>query len=255
MAQRSRLSETGPSASEPPATGGAWLVETRQVVKRYGRLEAVRGVSMRLVPGQIVGLLGPNGSGKSTLLKLIAGLLRPDAGEVRVMGRQPGVQTKAWVAFQPEIDHLYAWMPVRRVMDLAAAVVPDWDEGRARELLRLLHLEEHRQTPVKALSRGMRARLKLAVTMARTAPVVLLDEPLSGIDPPSRSRIIRALIEQFRTGEQVVVLATHEVAETEGIFDRVIFLDHGQIRLDDDAQALRERFGRSIQAIMEEVYA
>ncbi|HEY8425125.1 MAG TPA: ABC transporter ATP-binding protein [Limnochordales bacterium] len=255
MAERSRLSEAGLPASEPTPTGGRWLVETRQVVKRYGRLEAVRGVSMRLPPGQIVGLVGPNGSGKSTLLRLIAGLLRPDAGEVLVMGRRPGLESKGWVAFQPEIDHLYPWMTVRRVMDLAAVVVPDWDEGRARELLRLFHLEEHQQTPVRALSRGMRARLKLAVTMARTAPVVLLDEPLSGIDPPSRSRIIRALIEQFRTGEQLVVLATHEVAETEGIFDRVIFMDHGRIRLDDDAQALRERFGRSIQAIMEEVYA
>lgn len=231
-----------------------WLVETVDVVKRYGRVEAVRGVSLRLARGQIVGLLGPNGSGKSTLLKLIAGVLLPDAGDVRVLGRRPDRVTKGWVAFQPEVDHLYPWMTVQRVMDLAGAVVPDWDRGRAEELLRLLNLQDHRHVPVRALSRGMRARLKLAVTMARNAPVVLLDEPLSGIDPPSRARIIRALIEQFRSAEQVVVLATHEVAETEGVFDRVIFLERGRIRLDEDAQALRERFGRSIQAIMEEVF-
>lgn len=243
---------------QPPAqapSSQAWLVETRHVWKRYGRVEAVRGIDLRLAAGQIVGLVGPNGSGKSTLLKLIAGLLRPDSGEVRVLGRRPGTLTKAWVAFQPEIDHLYPWLSVERVMDLAASVAPDWEDERARELLRLLQLEPYLRTPVRALSRGMRARVKLAVTLARTAPVVLLDEPLSGIDPPSRARVIRALIEQFRTGEQLVVLATHEVAETEGVFDRVVFLDRGQVRIDDDAQALRQRFGRSIQGIMEEVYA
>ena len=250
MANAARLTGQATPEARP-----SWLVETYDVVKRYGRVEAVRGISLKLGRGQIVGLVGPNGSGKSTLLKLIAGVLRPDAGEVRVVGRRPDRVTKGWVALQPEVDHLYPWMSVQRVMDLAASVVPDWDYDRAEDLLRLLNLDDYRHVAVRSLSRGMRARLKLAVTLARSAPVVLLDEPLSGIDPPSRARIIRALIEQFRSTEQVVVLATHEVAETEGVFDRVIFLERGRVRLDDDAQALRERFGRSIQGIMEEVYA
>lgn len=232
-----------------------WLVEATDLVKRYGRVEALRGVTLRLPVGQIVGLVGPNGSGKSTLLKLVAGLLRCDGGQVLVQGRRPGVETKKWVAFQPEIDHLYRWMTVQQALELSASVAPDWEPGRAEALLEFLNLVGERRTPVRHLSRGMRARLKLVVTLARNAPIVLLDEPLSGIDPPSRGRIIKALIGQWRTGRQVLVLATHEVAETEGIFDRVVFLERGQVRIDDDAQALRERFGKSIQGIMEEVYA
>ncbi|MBE3599750.1 MAG: ABC transporter ATP-binding protein [Limnochordaceae bacterium] len=232
-----------------------WLVESTALVKRYGRVEALRGVDLRLGAGQIVGLVGPNGSGKSTFLKVVAGLLHPDGGSVKVRGRSPGLETKRWVAFQPEIDHLYRWMTVQQAMELQASVVGDWDARRAAELLEFLNLHQQRRTPVRNLSRGMRARLKLAMTLSRNAPIVLLDEPLSGIDPPSRGRIIRALIGQFRTDEQVVVLATHEVAETESTFDRVVFLEKGTVKIDEDAQKLRERYGKSIQAIMEEVYA
>lgn len=232
-----------------------WLVEATDLVKRYGRVEALRGVTLKLPAGQIVGLVGPNGSGKSTFLKLVAGLLHCDGGQVLVRGRKPGVETKQWVAFQPEIDHLYRWMTVRQALELSASVVPDWDAERAETLLEFLNLADERRTQIRNLSRGMRARLKLVLTMARNAPVVLLDEPLSGIDPPSRGRIIKALIGQWRSDQQVLVLATHEVAETEGIFDRVVFLERGRVRIDDDAQALRERFGKSIQGIMEEVYA
>lgn len=231
------------------------LIAAVDLVKRYGRVEALRGVTLELPAGHIVGLVGPNGSGKSTFLKLVAGLLRPDGGSVLVNGRRPGVEAKRYVAFQPEIDHLYRWMTVQQALELQAGVVPDWNEERARSLLEFLNLTEQRKTPIRNLSRGMRARLKLVLTLSREAPALLLDEPLSGIDPPSRGRIIKALIGQWRTQEQVLVLATHEVAETEGIFDRVVFLERGRVRIDEDAQALRARFGKSIQGIMEEVYA
>ncbi|NMB11883.1 MAG: ABC transporter ATP-binding protein [Firmicutes bacterium] len=228
------------------------LVETRDVVKRFGRTQAVSGISMEIPRGIVVGLVGPNGSGKSTLLKLLAGVLRPDAGTVVVNGHPVGLKTKAWVSYQPETDYLYDWMTVQQVLDFTADLVPDWRWERADELVEFLNLE--RGTKVRHLSKGMRARLKLAVTLSRDADLFLLDEPLSGIDPPSRLRIIKSLIGGYEAGKHTIILSTHEVAETEGIFERVIFLDKGQIKVDANAEELRSQYGRSIQGLFEEVY-
>lgn len=228
------------------------LVQTRDVVKRFGRTQAISGLSVEIPRGIVVGLVGPNGSGKSTLLKLLAGVLRPDTGTVRINGHPVGLKTKAWVSYQPEIDFLYDWMTVQQVLDFTANLVPDWRPERANELVGFLSLE--RGTKVRHLSKGMRARLKLAVTLSRDADLFLLDEPLSGIDPPSRLRIIKSLIGGYEAGRHTIILSTHEVAETEGIFERVIFLDKGQIKVDANAEELRSQYGRSIQGLFEEVY-
>jgi len=100
----------------------------------------------------------------------------------------------------------------------------------------------------------MRARLKLVISLARLVPLVLLDEPLSGIDPPSRTRILQSLVSQYRVGEQTIILSTHEVAESETIFEDVIFLHEGKIKLYDAAEHLRAQHGCSIQDLWEEVY-
>lgn len=228
------------------------LVQTRDVVKRFGRTQAISGLSVEIPRGIVVGLVGPNGSGKSTLLKLLAGVLRPDTGTVRINGHPVGLKTKAWVSYQPEIDFLYDWMTVQQVLDFTANLVPDWRPERANELVGFLNLE--RGAKVRHLSKGMRARLKLAVTLSRDADLFLLDEPLSGIDPPSRLRIIKSLIGGYEAGRHTIILSTHEVAETEGIFERVIFLDKGQIKVDANAEELRSQYGRSIQGLFEEVY-
>lgn len=231
---------------------GEVLVKTEGLVKRFGRVEAVNGITLEIPKGKVVGLVGPNGSGKSTFLKLLTGVLRPDSGTVLIGGLKPGIETKKKVAFQPEIDQLYDWMSVGGVLDFTATLVPDWRQERAEELLSFLNLKK--DTRVRNLSKGMRARLKLVVTLARDAELLLLDEPLSGIDPPSRVRIIKSLIGEYRADRHTIILSTHEVAETEGIFERVIFLERGKVKIDADAQDLRSRYGRSIQALFEEVY-
>lgn len=248
----------GQAASAQPRAGSPLpeiVVDAWEVVKRFGRVEAVNGITTQIPRGQIIGLVGPNGAGKSTFLKLIIGLQRPDDGRLRVLGETPGLHTKRRVAYEPEGDCLYDWMTIQDAMTFVSALVPDWDARRAEELLDFLHLEDRRHARIRALSKGLRARVKLLLTVSRNADLILLDEPLSGIDPPSRARIIQSLISQFRVGEQTIVISTHEVAETEGIFERVIFLDRGQVRLEGDAQELRQRYGRSIQGILEEVYA
>jgi ABC-2 type transport system ATP-binding protein len=228
------------------------LVRTQGIVKRYGRTQAINGIEVEIPKGIVVGLVGPNGSGKSTFLKLLAGVLRPDAGTVTINGLPVGIKTKARVSYQPEIDCLYDWMTVQQVLDFTATLVPDWRPKRADEMIAFLNLD--RGVKVRHLSKGMRARLKLVVTLSRDADLFLLDEPLSGIDPPSRLRIIKTLISGYEAGRHTIILSTHEVAETEGIFERIIFLDKGQIKVDADAQELRSQHGRSIQGLFEEVY-
>lgn len=242
------------SGSGPePIRGRDTLVVFQDVHKSFPGADALRGVTMELPAGQIIGLLGPNGSGKSTMLKLMVGLHRPTAGVVTVAGRAPDRSTKAQVAYLPEVDHLYGWMTVKEAIRFVRAFYDDWDEERARALVDFMNLEPGKK--VAHLSKGMRARLKLVLALARSARLVLLDEPLSGIDPPSRSRIVQAILSEYKFGEQTIVLSTHEVLEAEPLFERLIMLEGGRIKLDGDAEELRQQYGRSIQGIMEHIFA
>ncbi len=229
------------------------IVELRAVTKRYGRTHALSGLSLSIERGLITGLLGPNGSGKSTMLKLIAGLVHPTSGTVLIDGERPSIRTKARIAYLPEIEHLYRWMSVAETIRFMSSFYRDWDAGRARDLLDFMRLPPG--TPVGRLSRGMRARLKLVLAMARRAELVLLDEPLSGIDPPSRSKIVKAIAGEYRSGEQTIVFSTHEVMESEGMFDNVVLLEEGRLKLKGNADDIRRERGKSIQGLLEEVYA
>lgn len=241
---------TAAALMESPAPAAAVL---RNVSKRFPGAEALNQVSLALPKGQITGLLGPNGSGKSTLLKLLAGLCRPTSGEVLVGGRVPDRQVKAQVAYMPEVDHLYPWMRVSEMLDFVRPFYADWDQKRALSLLDFMGLPA--QQPVGKLSKGMRARLRLVSTLARSASLVLLDEPLSGIDVPSRSRIVEAILSQFQAGEQTILLSTHEVLETETMFDHLILLEGGRVKLEGSADDLRSQYGKSVKDFLEEVYA
>ena len=228
------------------------VVSFDHVVKRFGRKRAIDDLTVTIRQGTILGLLGPNGSGKSTMLKLIAGLVRPDSGRVTIDGEEPSPSTKARLAYLPEIDHLYSWMSVRQTLAYVSAFYRDWDDARAGELVKFMGLEPDAR--VGRLSKGMRARLKITVAMSRNAEVVLLDEPLSGIDPPSRSKVLRAILSEFRAGDQTIVMSTHDVTESEALFDEVLFLKAGQVALAGEAERLREERGKSIRDLFEEVY-
>lgn len=237
--------DPAPDAAEAP------VLVFEGVYKRYPGVDAVRGVSLSLPLGVIVGLLGANGSGKSTLIKLAAGLLRPNRGRVRVLGREPGRWTKARVAYLPEVDHLYPWLTVAETLNFVRAFYADWEPERERRLMDELGLPERQR--VGALSKGMRARLRLVLALSRAADLILLDEPLSGIDPPSRARIVRAILAAYRAGEQTLLLSTHEVLETESLFDRIAVLSRGELVLEGEADRLRGEEGRSIRSLLEEV--
>ncbi len=225
----------------------------RDLRKRYPRVEALKGISLSVPTGEIWGLLGPNGSGKSTFLKCVAGLLRPDGGELEILGAPPSRRTKEQLAYVPEVESLYRWMTVSQVLDFTAAFYPDWQGESALELLEFMRLEPNAK--VTALSKGMRARLRLITALARRAPLILLDEPFSGIDPASRERIVEGIARQFKGEEQTMIISTHAVGDAERLFDAVVFLQEGTITLQGNAEDLRSRHGKSINDLFKEVFA
>ncbi len=247
---------TDQAEGAPPAVNALEdlpLVKLEGVLKRFGSTTALRGVSLSVDRGSVLGLLGPNGSGKSTLLKTLVGLYHPEEGRVLIGGVPPSGATRAITAYVPEEDHLYDWMSVGGMLDFVSRFYDDWDAVKARELLDFMGLD--RSARVGSLSKGMRGRLRLILAMARAADLVLLDEPLAGLDLPSRARILETIIGEYRAGDQTIILSTHEVAEVETVFDRVVLLQEGRVVLDEEAEDLRRKRGKSVEALMKEVFA
>ncbi len=228
------------------------IFEIRDLWKRYPGALALRGVSLEAPPGIVLGVLGENGSGKSTLLRILAGVSRPTRGTVRVMGQDPRhPDTRRHIAFLPEIVPFDPWMRLQELLDFLSAFYPQWNPEKAHRLLDALNLPADRR--IGELSKGQQARLKLVPAFAWPSSLVLLDEPLGGIDPPSRRRILQTLFSEFRYGEQTIVLSTHLVQEVEEFLDAVVFLRQGTVVRQGGADELRQATGKSLLELFEEV--
>jgi ABC-2 type transport system ATP-binding protein len=225
------------------------LVELKNVTRRFGNTVAVDGLSLALPSGEVVGLLGTNGAGKSTTLKLMAGLLYPDAGEVRLNGHPPR-KARGQLAFLPERGQMYDWLDPKGAAGLFGTLYPDFRPPRFFELLDQLEVPRR---SLAQMSKGQRARFLLAATLARKVRLYLLDEPLGGVDLITRDRILAALVSEWRE-DATYLLSTHEVAEAEGIFDRAVFMKEGRVVLNASAEELRER-GQSVAQTFREVLA
>ena len=165
------------------------------VEKQFINCNALNGVDMTIPTGQIVGLLGPNASGKTTLLKIIAGLQQPANGEIVYSeNKTPGLEARGTVAFCPDVMTFPRWMRVKDAFMYYAQMYPDYKQSRADELIQILELESYKTTSITSLSKGMKERLVLALTFARETNLYMLDEPLDGIDPVGKMRVIDAIL-------------------------------------------------------------
>lgn len=227
------------------------MIEFKQVSKHYGRTVALENFSMNFSSRKIIGLFGPNGAGKSTTLKMMVGLSRPDQGQIMIDGQSPQF-TKHKIAYLAEIDYLYSWMTIGQAADFVKVFYGDWDQGKYKKLLDFLRLDENMK--IGRISKGQRAKTKLLLTIPRQAPYLLLDEPLSGIDILTREEIISSLINDYREGEQTIIISTHEIAEIEGLVDEVIFLSAGQVKLWGNADELRQSSNKSLIELMKELF-
>ena len=224
------------------------MIDLEHVSYRYGAREApaLADVSLHVADEEIVGVLGVNGSGKTTLLRACSGLMRPGAGTVRVNGAVRAGEIRSSVAFAPDEGEVYPFLSITEAGEFLGHALATWDAGRWTQLLTLLELPGERRP--QELSKGQRARLRLAQTLAQRAPVLLLDEPLAGIDLRSRERIAESLAADLAGTPRTVLMATHEIAEVEGLFGRVVIMEQGQVAVDAAADELRAASGGSIEA-------
>ncbi|MBM7713089.1 ABC transporter ATP-binding protein [Siminovitchia sp. FSL H7-0308] len=219
-------------------------IELKGVVKKYGAEKALDNVTLYFEPGKIYGLLGPNGSGKSTTLKLITGLVYPNSGTVTVLQEKVTRRISKKVAYLTELDMFYDSFTTGKMIEFYDSQFPDFDRDKAFHLLKEMELPENKK--IKQLSKGNRGRLKLVLTLARDVPVVLLDEPFSGLDPMVRDSIVTSLLTYINFEKQTVIIATHEIDEIEQIMDEVIAIYNGDIIGRENVEAIREEQGLSV---------
>jgi ABC-2 type transport system ATP-binding protein len=217
-------------------------IEIRGVTKMFGTVRALDEIDLELGPG-VTGLLGPNGSGKSTLLKLVSGQLRPDTGHVRVLGLDPFAEPQVFdkLGLCPEQDKFYEELSGEAFVTVLTRLygfAPREATERAHHALGRVGMLEHMRKPMRAMSRGMRQRVKIAQAIAHDPPVVLLDEPLTGTDPVGRADLI-ALVRTLGQEERCVVVSSHVLHEVEAMTRQVVLVRYGRLRAQGDIGRLR----------------
>lgn len=227
------------------------IIKLENVVKRYGKKEALKGINLNIPKGKIVGLLGPNGSGKSTMIKLLNGLLQPDEGNIEISGMKPSIETKKIVSYLPERTYLSEWMKMKDLLKFFSDFYEDFDLEKAEEMIEALNINIDEK--IKDMSKGTKEKVQLILVMSRNADVYILDEPIGGVDPAARSFIMRTILQNF-SEESTLIIATHLISEIENICDEIIFLSYGEIKLQGNVDEIREEKGKSIDALFREEF-
>ena len=211
----------------------------------WGRVNvrAVQDVSFEIQPGEIFGLLGPNGSGKSTTLKILLGLLRPNAGELRVFGLPPGHRRVcARLGYLPEENHVYPQLTPEETLDFYGRLF-NLDRGerrrRIRQLLEMTGLQHARRRRVGEFSKGMTRRVGLAQALINDPELIVLDEPTSGLDPLA-CRQVKDLLLMLRQRGKTVILSSHLLADVEDVCQRILIMFQGQVIVQGAVRALLE---------------
>lgn len=220
------------------------LVSIENLRKRYGSLEALRGISFQIKKGEVFGLLGPNGAGKTTTIEILEGLRQPDAGTAMVCGLDPTRQSfalKQRIGAQLQATVLPDKIRVEEALALFASFYQR--TASLEMLLERFGLADKRRTFFEHLSGGQKQRLALALALVNDPELVLLDEPTAGLDATLR-RDIYALIEQFRQERRTVLMTTHYIEEAERLCDRVAIIDHGLLIALGTPRELIERSGK-----------
>ena len=208
------------------------VIDVADLRKRYGRVQALAGLSMTVRPGEIFGFLGPNGAGKTTAVKLLLGLSRPTAGSGTVLGRPLGDrEARRRIGYLPELFRFQPWLRAREVLNLHADLIGMGAAGRPRvfdEVLELVGLSVRGNTSVGGFSKGMQQRLGIGVALVGDPALVILDEPTSALDPIGRMDV-RGILRTARDRGAAVLLNSHLLTEVEQVCDRLAIVDRGAV--------------------------
>lgn len=228
------------------------LAKIRGLTKVFGNTLAVNNMNLDIPRGKIIGLLGPNGSGKTTLIKMMNGLLTPTAGNILINEYEPGIATKARVAYLPERTYLQSGMKVCDILDYFCDFYEDFDKVRAFTMLNSLGIPF--TAPLKTLSKGTKEKVQLILVMSRRADLYILDEPIAGVDPAARDYILKTIITNYHE-DSSILLSTHLITDIENILDEVILIRDGQVLAHMSVDQLRAEYGQSVDSYFRRVFA
>ncbi len=226
------------------------ILKVKNLSKSFDGKKIVDDVSFSVERGLIVGLLGKNGSGKTTVIKMINDLLTIDSGEILIGGEKIGVKTKQKVSYLPERSYLDTSKRIYQIFDYFEDFYVDFDRKKAEKMIAELDLTLDMK--ISKMSKGMREKISLALVMSRNADLYVLDEPLGGVDPVTRDKILKTILSNFGENSSLII-TTHLISDVEKILDKVIFIDGGKILLEEDADKLRESENASINDIFRRV--
>jgi len=220
-------------------------VELRSVAKNYGQIAALNNVSLSINEGEIFGLLGPNGSGKSTTLKMLLGLVQPDAGSVSVLGMnvpQDSVAIKRQVGYVPESPRLYEFLTGIEYLDFIGDVYGmqlDEKKSRISEYLKAMQLEGREGDMINSYSEGMKQKIALISAFLHRPKLLILDEPLNGLDPRS-ARIVKDFLHELKGQGVTTILSTHVLEIAQALCDRIGIMYRGKLLALGNMEELRQ---------------
>lgn len=227
------------------------IITVSSLKKSYGSKTVLDGVNFTAKPGQIIGLLGPNGCGKTTLIKILTGLIKDHSGAVKIDNEEPGAYTKSIVAYLPEKLYLPDWMRPTDAIAYFADFYKDFDKAKADDMVIKFALDPKQR--LKTMSKGQQEKLSLILVMCRKAKLYILDEPLGGVDPAARCKILDTIMNNYAENA-TVLLSTHLINDVEYIFDRVLMISGGKLIVDSCVDEIREK-GRSVEDVFKEVFS
>jgi ABC-2 type transport system ATP-binding protein len=220
-------------------------ISIRDVRKTFGDHKAVDGLSFDVPEGAVYGLLGPNGAGKSTTIRMVMDIIRPDSGEIALLGRRPDSGVKAEVGYLPEERGLYRKMKVLEVLEFQGSIKGATPRDARRDgaaWLERLGLSDWKDKKVEELSKGMQQKVQFAAAMLGRPRLLILDEPFSGMDPVNQNLFKDLLLELNRSGV-TIVFSTHQMDTAERICQSIVLIHRGRVVLEGPLGEVKGRFG------------
>ena len=218
-----------------------WVVQSQGVAKRFGRFEAVEELDLRVPTGSVFALIGPNGAGKTTTIRLLMNILRPDRGEISVLGTPSQRLTPRdfeRIGYVSESQKLPDGLTLAQYFEYLRTLYPAWDRGLEAALCRQFELPASRR--IRHLSHGMRMKVLLVGALAYRPRLLILDEPLSGLDTLVRDEVVNGLLQQ--AADTTILISSHELAEIESFTTHVAFMQNGRLLLQEALDSLQARF-------------
>lgn len=218
----------------------AEILQANNLHKSFGRKQVLQDFNLTLEEGQVYGLLGKNGEGKTTLIRMIMGIIPGDKGEILYKGKQIRFNSpyyKKEVGYIPEESIFFGWMTIKELMDFNSSFYPKWNAQKGKELLDRFDLDE--KFKIKNLSRGMKLKVGLIVALAAEPELLILDDPTSGMDVPTRHDFLKGIIREILDEGTTILFSSHLVHELEGIIDHLGILHNGKLILEENFEQVK----------------